>query len=126
MVTQLGSRIETQLSQAEQRLASLPRGADAGGSRTTHVKLSRDYRMVEERLKSVQLEVRRKKNLEEQRVREQQREEERRMLERGAGGGGGGVDLTGGGGVGGGDLTEEGRRWQMQIQEDVSGSLFVI
>ena len=74
--------------------------------------------MVEERLKRVQLEVRRKKNLEEQRMRERQREVDRQTLEQRSRGSGV-VDLSGVT-VGGGDMTEEGRRWQMQIQEDVS------
>ena len=81
--------------------------------------------MVEQRFKNVLLDVRKKKSLEEARGRERRMEEEqRRGLEHSKNKSGGGLDLNGldggGGGVGGGDLSEEGRRWQMQIQEDVS------
>jgi hypothetical protein len=124
VITQLGSRIETQLSAADKRLATLSR-AEAAGCRTTHVKLNRDYRMVEQKFKNVQLDVRKKRSLAEARVRERRMEEERRALEKGGTRGntntGSGVNSSGGGSaMGGGDLSEEGMRWQMQIQEDVS------
>ncbi len=124
VITQLGSRIETQLSAADKRLGQMSR-VEAAGCRTTHVKLNRDYRMVEQKFKNVMLDVRKKKSLKEARVRERRMEEERRVLETNgtsniSSRGSGGVDLNGGGVVGGGDLSEEGRRWQMQIQEDVS------
>jgi len=111
---------------ADKRLATLSR-AEAAGCRTTHVKLNRDYRMVEQTFKNVQLDVRKKRSLAEARVRERRMEEERRALEKtrgnsNAANGGGFVDLSGAGSsaMGGGDLSEEGMRWQMQIQEDVS------
>ena len=94
--------------------------SDAAGCRTTHVKLHRDYRMVEQTFKNVLLDVRKKKSLEEARGRQKRMEEERRVLETKSKSGGG-MDFNGDGGpMGGGDLSEEGRRWQMQIQEDVS------
>ena len=111
---------------ADKRLATLSR-AEAAGCRTTHVKLNRDYRMVEQTFKNVQLDVRKKRSLAEARVRERRMEEERRALEKTRGNsiaanGGGFVDLSGAGSsaMGGGDLSEEGMRWQMKIQEDVS------
>lgn len=126
VITQLGSRIESQLAMADKRLATLSR-AEAAGCRTTHVKLNRDYRMVEQTFKNVQLDVRKKRSLAEARVRERRMEEERRALEKTRGNsiaanGGGFVDLSGAGSsaMGGGDLSEEGMRWQMKIQEDVS------
>eukprot|EP00986_Skeletonema_menzelii_P017549 scaffold20344_cov97-Skeletonema_menzelii.AAC.1 len=96
---------------------------EAAACRTTHVKLHRDYRMVEQTFKNVLLDVRKKKSLEEARGRERtmMEEERRRGLEmKYKSGAAAGVDDLNGGAVGGGDLSEEGRRWQMQIQEDVS------
>ena len=119
VITQLGSRIESQLSAADDRLAKMSR-SEAAACRTTHVKLHRDYRMVEQTFKNVLLDVRKKKSLEEARGRQKRMEEERRVLETKSKSGGG-MDFNGDGGpMGGGDLSEEGRRWQMQIQEDVS------
>lgn len=120
VINQLGSRIETQLAAADKRLGQMSR-VEAAGCRTTHVKLNRDYRMVEQKFKNVMLDVRKKKSLAEAKQRERRMEEERRVLENNGTNSGyrGSVDLNGGG-VGGGDLSEEGRRWQMQIQEDVS------
>eukprot|EP00985_Skeletonema_marinoi_P027571 scaffold22891_cov151-Skeletonema_marinoi.AAC.6 len=118
VITQLGQRIETQLSAADKRLATMSR-VEAAGCRTTHVKLNRDYRMVEQKYKNVMLDVRKRKGVAEARRRERRMEEERRVLETNGSRGSNGVDLNGGGGgVGGGDLSEEGVRWQMQIQED--------
>ena len=128
VINQLGSRIETQFSAADKRLGTLSRG-EAAQCRTTHVKLNRDYRMVEQKFKNVQLDVRQKKSLAEAKVREARMEEERRRIEQQRNNGGQrGIDLMGGGGaggnaaagIGGGNMTEEGMRWQMQIQEDVS------
>ena len=77
--------------------------------------------MVEQKYKNVMLDVRKRKGVAEARTRERRMEEERRVLETNGSRGSNGVDLNGGGGgVGGGDLSEEGVRWQMQIQEDVS------
>ena len=106
VINQLGQRIETHLQSHESRLASLPR-AEASSLRTTHVKLSRDYRMVEQQFKNVQLDVQRKRSVAEAKQREAVRmeEEERERKRRG---------------MGGEDATEEGMRWQMQIHEDVS------
>jgi hypothetical protein len=132
VINQLGTRIETQLQAADKRLGTLSRG-EAAQCRTTHVKLNRDYRMVEQKFKNVQLDVRQRKSLAEAKVREARMEEERRRIEQqqqqrnNGGGGQRGIDLMGGGGaggnaagIGGGNMTEEGMRWQMQIQEDVS------
>ena len=128
VINQLGSRIETQLSAADKRLGTLSR-SEAAQCRTTHVKLNRDYRMVEQKFKNVQLDVRQRKSLAEAKVREARMAEERRRIEqqqqRNNGGQRGVLDSNdfmggGGGGIGGGNMTEEGRRWQMQIQEDVS------
>ena len=133
VINQLGTRIETQLQAADKRLGTMSR-SEAAQCRTTHVKLNRDYRMVEQKFKNVQLDVRQRKSLAEAKVREARMEEERRRIEqrqqqRNNNGGGGqrGIDLMGGGGaggnaagIGGGNMTEEGMRWQMQIQEDVS------
>ena len=69
------------------------------------MKLSRDYRLVEQQFKNVQLDVKRKRGMAEAMQRDaaarvEEEEKERRM--------------------GGEDMTAEGIRWQMQIQEDVS------
>ncbi len=110
VINQLGQRIENQLRTHEQRITTLPR-SEASSLRTTHVKLTRDYRMVEQQFKNVQLDVKRKRGLAEARQREALRmeEEEKERKRRGDRGG-----------LGGEDMTEEGMRWQMQIQEDVS------
>lgn len=116
VIHQLGQRIETNLRNHESRLTTLPR-AEASSLRTTHVKLTRDYRLVEQQFKNVQLDVKRKRSLAEVRQREVVRmeEEERERKRRENKGGVGGI-----GGGGEGEMTEEGMRWQMQIQEDVS------
>mmetsp|Transcript_28097 Transcript_28097/g.67685 ORF Transcript_28097/g.67685 Transcript_28097/m.67685 type:complete len:298 (+) Transcript_28097:117-1010(+) len=106
VINQLGQRIENQLRSQESRLTALPRN-EASSLRTTHVKLTRDYRLVEQQFKNVQLDVKRKRGLAEARQREAARmEEEEKERKRRAGG------------AGGEDMTEEGMRWQMQIQED--------
>ena len=108
VINQLGQRIENQLRSQESRLTALPRN-EASSLWTTHVKLTRDYRLVEQQFKNVQLDVKRKRGLAEARQREAARmEEEEKERKRRAGG------------AGGEDMTEEGMRWQMQIQEDVS------
>lgn len=116
VIQQLGQRIETQLSTHEKRLTTLPR-SEASSLRTTHIKLSRDYRLVEQQFKNVQLDVKRKRSLAEVKQRELVRmeEEEKERKRRENAGLGGGI-----GGVMGGEgkMTEEGMRWQMQIQED--------
>jgi len=105
VIHQLGQRIENQLHSHESRLSALPR-SEASSLRTTHVKLTRDYRLVEQQFKNVQLDVKRKRSLAEVRHREVARmdeeEKERKRREKG------GAD----------EMTEEGMRWQMQIQED--------
>jgi len=120
VIQQLGQRIETQLRSHESRLSTLPR-SEASSLRTTHVKLTRDYRLVEQQFKTLQLDVKRKRGLAEVRAREA---EEERMGRNNRGGVGVGVGVGGIIGGGGGDvdgaMTEEGMRWQMQIQEDVS------
>jgi len=114
VINQLGQRIENNLKSHEKRLSSLPR-AEASSLRTTHVKLTRDYRMVEQQFKNVQLDVKRRRGLAEARQREAVRmeEEEKERKRRGNMGQGEGDTMT-----------EEGKRWQMQIQEDVSLSVF--
>ena len=112
VIQQLGQRIENQLKAHESRLASLPR-SEASSLRTTHVKLTRDYRLVEQQFKNVQLDVRRRRSAAEARQREAVRteEEERERRRR---------EDMGLKGLGDEGMTEEGIRWQMQIQEDVS------
>lgn len=113
VINQLGQRIENQFRSLETKLTSLPR-SEASSLRTTHVKLNRDYRLVEQRFKNVQLDAKRRRGLAEARVREAARaEEEERERKR---------VLGGANGLGGGEgMTEDAMRWQMQIQEDVSG-----
>lgn len=110
VINQLGQRIETQLKTHEQRLTTLPR-TEASSLRTTHVKLSRDYRLVEQQFKNVQLDVKRKRGLAEAKQREVVRmeEEEKERKRRG--------DTAGGLG---GDMSDSAMRYQMQIHEDVS------
>ena len=107
VIQQLGQRIENQLRSQESRLTTLPR-TEASSLRTTHVKLSRDYRLVEQQFKNVQLDVKRKRSMAEAMQRDAARTEEEEK-ERGQRGMGGGEDMM-----------AEGKRWQMQIQEDVS------
>ncbi len=87
-------------------MTTLPR-TEASSLRTTHVKLSRDYRLVEQQFKNVQLDVKRKRSMAEAMQRDAARMEEEEK-ERGQRG------------IGGKDMMAEGMRWQMQIQEDVS------
>jgi ABC-type phosphate transport system auxiliary subunit len=61
VIRQLGFKIEAGLRQEEQVMQSLPRN-DAARSRATHVKLTRDFRRVEQGFKNLQLEARRKKS----------------------------------------------------------------
>ena len=112
VINQLGQRIEKQLKQHESRLTTLPR-TEASSLRTTHVKLTRDYRLVEQQYKNVQLDVKRKRNLAEAKQRETVRleEEEKERKRRGDTSG-----LLGGDQ----DISESAMKWQMQIQEDVS------
>jgi len=107
VIQQLGQRIENQLRSQESRLTTLPR-TEASSLRTTHVKLSRDYRLVEQQFKNVQLDVKRKRSMAEAMQRDAARMEEEEK-ERGQRGMGRGEDMM-----------AEGKRWQMQIQEDVS------
>ena len=100
---QLSHRIEDQLRSHESRLASLPRN-EASALRTTHIKLNRDYRLVEQQFKNLCLDVKRKRSMAEVMQRESARDENNRENTR----------------LGEGSTTEEGMRWQMQIQEDVS------
>ena len=113
VINQLGQRIENQLKTHETRLTTLPR-TEASSLRTTHVKLTRDYRLVEQQYKNVQLDVKRKRGLAEARQREAVRmeEEEKERKRRG--------NNNDGFGGSGEDMSEGAMRWQMQIQEDVS------
>ena len=78
------------------------------------MKLTRDYRLVEQQYKNVQLDVKRKRGLAEARQREAVRmeEEEKERTRRG--------NNNDGFGGSGEDMSEGAMRWQMQIQEDVS------
>lgn len=78
------------------------------------MKLTRDYRLVEQQYKNVQLDVKRKRGLAEARQREAVRmeEEEKERKRRG--------NNNDGFGGSGEDMSEGAMRWQMQIQEDVS------
>ena len=101
VINQLGQRIETQFKAQEQRISSLPR-TEAGQLRTTHVKLTRDYRQVEQKFKNVQLDVKNKRSLAEAKQRElatEEEQKERRRREKS-----------------GEDMTDEALKWQMQIQ----------
>ena len=81
------------------------------------MKLTRDYRLVEQQYKNVQLDVKRKRGLTEARQREAVRmeEEEKERKRRG--------NNNDGFGGSGDDVSEGAMRWQMQIQEDVSSSI---
>ncbi|KAL3803366.1 hypothetical protein HJC23_009330 [Cyclotella cryptica] len=102
IINQLGARIENQLSQLESRLATLPR-SEASSSRSTHVKLSRDYRLVEQQFKNVQLDVKKKRAVRKAKQNEQARMEESRLNDVGRG------EM---------DRSEEVARRQMLIHED--------
>ncbi|KAL7488097.1 hypothetical protein ACHAW6_014000, partial [Cyclotella cf. meneghiniana] len=102
IINELGTGIENQLSHLESRLATLPR-SEASSSRSTHVKLSRDYRLVEQQFKNVQLDVRKKRALQKAKQNEQIRMEEKRKTD------------VGGGGT---EKSEEVARMQMLIHED--------
>ncbi|KAL7434365.1 hypothetical protein ACHAXH_003883 [Discostella pseudostelligera] len=100
---QLSHRIEDQLRSHETRLASLPRN-EASTLRTTHIKLNRDYRSVEQQFKNLCLDVKRKRSMAEVMQRESARIDDEN---RGKSQGGEGSSAE-----------ESGMRWQMQIQED--------
>jgi hypothetical protein len=85
--------------------------SEASSLRTTYVKLSRDYRLVEQQFKNVQLDVKRKRGLAEAMQRDAVRIEEEEADRRKKREMGGGEN----------NMMAEGMRWQMQIQEDVSG-----
>ena len=84
------------------------------------MKLTRDYRLVEQQYKNVQLDVKRKRGLAEARQREAVRmeEEEKERKRRG--------NNNDGFGGSGEDMSEGAMRWQMQIQEDVSYLLLIL
>jgi len=82
VISQIGSKIENQLSQQETLMESMTR-TDASKSRATHVKLTRDYRWVETKFKNIQLENKQRRNvLEAQRIAEME-ERNRRQFEQG-------------------------------------------
>jgi hypothetical protein len=111
IIHQLGQRIETQLHTQEKKMAAMPR-IEAAPLRTTHVKLVRDYGLVEQQLKIVLLDANRRRGAVEAMQRNaamMEQEEKSRTL---------GGQTHGGGGMMGGD--DEVMAWHMKIQEDVS------
>jgi len=97
VVQQLGVKIEKQLRDEEIRIQSMPR-TEAGRSRATHIKLSRDYRRVETNFKNILLEAKRKRSLTDARRREMEEHDQRKKFEEG--------------------LQDDNTRFQIQIQED--------
>lgn len=94
-------------------MAAMPR-IEAAPLRTTHVKLVRDYGLVEQQLKIVLLDANRRRGAVEAMQRDaaiMEQEENSRTL--------GGQTRDGGGGMMGSD-EDEGMAWHMKIQEDVS------
>lgn len=82
VIRQLGSKIEVQLMEKEQSIASMSR-TDASRSRATHTKLTRDYRQVETTFKHLLLEAKRKRSILEAQIRQEAEEEQRKQFEEG-------------------------------------------
>lgn len=82
VIRQLGSKIEVQLKEKEQSMASMSR-TDASRSRATHTKLTRDYRQVETTFKHLLLEAKRKRNILEDQLRQEAEKEQRKEFEQG-------------------------------------------
>ena len=105
VIRQLGSKIEVQLMEKEQSIASMSR-TDASRSRSTHTKLTRDYRQVETTFKHLLLEAKRKRSILEAQVRQEAEEEQRKQFEEG--------------------IDNDTARLQMQLKDDVSYVLWFI
>jgi len=78
VIRQLGTKIETNLKELEQKLQSMPR-AEAAENRATHIKLTRDYHWVETKYKNVQLEAKQSMQRKEMQMRLQAEENGRRQ-----------------------------------------------
>jgi hypothetical protein len=78
VIRQLGTKIETNLKELEQKLQSMPR-AEAAVNRATHIKLTRDYHWVETKYKNVQLEAKQSMHRKESQLRLQAEEIGRRQ-----------------------------------------------
>ena len=97
VIRQLGTKIESQLQEQEQKMHSMSR-TEAAKCRATHIKLTRDYRWVETKFKNSQLEAKQKRaSMQTQRLRETE-DLERRRFEEG--------------------ISADNKRLQMQLQDD--------
>ncbi|KAL7507572.1 hypothetical protein ACHAXN_004737 [Cyclotella atomus] len=106
IINQLSTKISNQLTTLEQRLSTLPR-TEATPLRSTHVKLSRDYALVQQKYRMVLLDVKKRRSL-----MEVKRDEEDRRLHHNN------SYQEGNGMMEGVEKNEEIVRRQMQIQED--------
>ena len=82
VIRQLGQNIESLLGEQEQKMETLSR-TDASKSRSTHIKLTRDYRWVETKFKNLQLEARQSWNSLEMRRAAELEDSNRRQFEQG-------------------------------------------
>jgi len=62
VITQLGSKIEAQLRAAEIEMSSITSRAEATRARNTHIKLTRDFRTVEQTYKNIVLQLKQRKH----------------------------------------------------------------
>lgn len=105
VIEQIAQKIDQHMKTLEQEMSSMTR-EDASKSRSTHIKLTRDYRWVEQKFKNLQLEYKQKRNALEAERRMAIDEENRKKF-------GQGID-------------EEAHRMQMQLKDDVSYSVLVV
>lgn len=99
VIQQIGVKIDQQLQRLEQEMLSLSR-EDASKCRATHIKLTRDYRWVEQKFKNLLLEYKQKRNAIEAERRMAVEDEHRKNFQHGIDG--------------------EAQRLQLQLQDDVS------
>jgi len=97
VIRQLGQNIESLLGEQEQKMETLSR-TDASKSRSTHIKLTRDYRWVETKFKNLQLEARQSWNSLEMRRAAELEDSNRRQFEQG--------------------INADNKRLQMKLQDD--------
>jgi hypothetical protein len=82
VIQQLGQKIESLLTEQERKMENMPR-TEASKSRSTHIKLTRDYRWVETKFKNLQLEAKQNWNSLEMRRAAEVEDSNRKRFEQG-------------------------------------------
>lgn len=82
VIRQLGQKIESHLQEKESKFESMSR-TDASKSRSTHIKLTRDYRWVETKFKNLQLEAKQSRNRSEMQRAAELEDSNRKQFEQG-------------------------------------------